>query len=76
VVLELPVGEPWFVRRRVDDTITLDELTGSDIAQYVGTMQRLRDLPVEVVHGGHEASFGRERLVEICNAYLKARSRD
>ena len=37
---------------------------------YVATMQRLRELPVQVVHGGHEASFGRERLVEICDAFL------
>jgi hypothetical protein len=33
-------------------------------------MHRLRALPVEVVHGGHEASFGRERLVELCDAYI------
>jgi glyoxylase-like metal-dependent hydrolase (beta-lactamase superfamily II) len=37
----------------------LDELDGSDIADYVATMQRLRSLPVSVVHGGHEPSFGR-----------------
>jgi glyoxylase-like metal-dependent hydrolase (beta-lactamase superfamily II) len=39
-------------------------------AAYVATMERLRELPVTVVHGGHEASFGRERLVEICDAFL------
>jgi glyoxylase-like metal-dependent hydrolase (beta-lactamase superfamily II) len=39
-------------------------------AAYVATMERLRELPVRVVHGGHEASFGRERLVEICDAFL------
>ncbi len=37
---------------------------------YVATMERLRALPVRVVHGGHEVSFGRERLVEICDAFL------
>jgi glyoxylase-like metal-dependent hydrolase (beta-lactamase superfamily II) len=57
----------------VYDGPLLDELTGSDIDQYLGTMRRLRDLPVEVVHGGHEPSFGRERLVQICNDYLMAR---
>jgi glyoxylase-like metal-dependent hydrolase (beta-lactamase superfamily II) len=51
----------------------LDELDGSDIEAYVGTMRRLRDLPVTVVHGGHEASFGRERLVEMCDQYIAAR---
>ena len=38
---------------------------------YAATMERLCELPVQVVHGGHEASFGRERLVEICDAFLK-----
>jgi hypothetical protein len=27
-----------------------------------------------VVHGGHEPSFGRDRLVEICDAYLAKRA--
>ena len=52
----------------------LDELDGCDIAAYVDTMRRLRELPVTVVHGGHEPSFGRDRLVELCDAYLQARS--
>ncbi|MEM9464712.1 MAG: MBL fold metallo-hydrolase [Actinomycetota bacterium] len=51
----------------------LDELDGSDVDDYVATIRRLRDLPVEVVHGGHEGSFGRERLLQICDAYLDAR---
>lgn len=52
----------------------LDEIEGSDIAAYVTTMRRLRELPVEIVHAGHEPSFGRERLVEICGEYLANRS--
>jgi glyoxylase-like metal-dependent hydrolase (beta-lactamase superfamily II) len=52
----------------------LDELDGCDIAAYVTTMRRLRELPVEVVHGGHEPSFGRARLVELCDAYLATRA--
>jgi glyoxylase-like metal-dependent hydrolase (beta-lactamase superfamily II) len=58
----------------VYDGPLLDELDGSDIDDYVATMRRLRDLPVTVVHGGHESSFGRPRLVEICDAYLAARA--
>jgi glyoxylase-like metal-dependent hydrolase (beta-lactamase superfamily II) len=50
----------------------LDQLAGSDVDDYVATMRRLRELPVTVVHGGHEASFGRARLVEICDTYLAA----
>jgi glyoxylase-like metal-dependent hydrolase (beta-lactamase superfamily II) len=52
----------------------LDELPGSDIAQYVATMRRLRDWPVTVVHGGHEPSFGRARLVALVDAYLERRA--
>lgn len=58
----------------VYDGPLLDELDGCDIGAYVTTMKRLRTLPVTVVHGGHEASFGRARLVELCDAYLEARS--
>lgn len=56
----------------VYDGPLLDGLQGSDVAAYVATMSRLRDLPVRVVHGGHERSFGRDRLIEICEAYLAA----
>jgi glyoxylase-like metal-dependent hydrolase (beta-lactamase superfamily II) len=53
----------------------LDELPGSDIDEYVATIRRLRDLPVAVVHGGHEPSFGRQRLVELADDYLAQRDR-
>ncbi|HWA49033.1 MAG TPA: MBL fold metallo-hydrolase [Dongiaceae bacterium] len=52
----------------------LDELPGSDIGAYVATMKRLRELPVDVVHAGHDPSFGRERLRELCDAYLEKRA--
>ena len=51
----------------------LDELPRSDIPTYLRTMQRLRDLPVSVVHAGHDPSFGRDRLREIADAYLRRR---
>ncbi|MDY7101609.1 MAG: MBL fold metallo-hydrolase [Actinomycetota bacterium] len=57
----------------VYDGPLLDELDGCDIDAYVATMRRLRDLPVTVVHGGHEPSFGRDRLVAICDDYLARR---
>ena len=60
----------------VYDGPLLDELEGSNIDDYVKTMERLRDLPVTAVHGGHEASFDRDRLVEICDAYLAARAEE
>jgi glyoxylase-like metal-dependent hydrolase (beta-lactamase superfamily II) len=58
----------------VYDGPLLDEIPGADIAVYVRTMKRLRELPVEVVHGGHDPSFGRARLVELVDAYLARRA--
>ena len=37
-------------------------------------MARLRELPVQIVHAGHDPSFGRDRLVELCDAYIRRRS--
>jgi glyoxylase-like metal-dependent hydrolase (beta-lactamase superfamily II) len=53
----------------------LDEIAGADIEAYVRTMERLRTLPVTVVHAGHDPSFGRQRLVELADAYLRRRRR-
>jgi glyoxylase-like metal-dependent hydrolase (beta-lactamase superfamily II) len=52
----------------------LDEIGGADIPTYVRTMKRLRELPVQVVHAGHDVSFGRERLVALADAYLAKRA--
>jgi glyoxylase-like metal-dependent hydrolase (beta-lactamase superfamily II) len=57
----------------VYDGPLIDQLPESDITAYIQTMKRLRELPVRVVHAGHEPSFGRERLHEIIDAYLKKR---
>jgi glyoxylase-like metal-dependent hydrolase (beta-lactamase superfamily II) len=57
----------------VYDGPLLDELDGSDVADYRATMARVRELPVTVVHAGHEPSFGRSRLVALCDAYLGQR---
>lgn len=57
----------------VYDGPLLDALPESDLVAYVATMKRLRELPVRVVHGGHEPSFGRERLIELVDAYLAVR---
>jgi glyoxylase-like metal-dependent hydrolase (beta-lactamase superfamily II) len=48
----------------------LDALNHSDIPTYIRTVERLRELPVTVVHAGHCPSFGRARLVELVDAYL------
>jgi glyoxylase-like metal-dependent hydrolase (beta-lactamase superfamily II) len=44
--------------------------TDSDIADYISSAERVRALPVRIVHGGHFASFGRARLVELCDAFI------
>ena len=54
----------------VYDGPLLDGFYDGYAEQYTATMERLRALPVDVVNGGHEASFGRDRLIELCDAYL------
>jgi glyoxylase-like metal-dependent hydrolase (beta-lactamase superfamily II) len=54
----------------------LDRLGHSNIADYIETMRRLRELPVRTVHAGHDPSFGRARLVELVDAYLARRDPD
>jgi glyoxylase-like metal-dependent hydrolase (beta-lactamase superfamily II) len=51
----------------------LDKLPDSSVAEYIATMKRLRSLPVTIVHGGHEPSFGRARMVALADAYLTSR---
>lgn len=51
----------------------IDTLPDSSVSHYLATMKRLRDVPAEIVHGGHEPSFGRERLLELVDAYLAER---
>jgi glyoxylase-like metal-dependent hydrolase (beta-lactamase superfamily II) len=53
----------------------LDELPTSDIPTYIRTMRRLRELPVSLVHAGHDPSFGRPRLLELVDSYLAERDR-
>ena len=53
----------------------LDELPESSIADYCMTMERLLDLPVTVVHAGHDPSFDRNRLGQLARAYLARRRR-
>jgi glyoxylase-like metal-dependent hydrolase (beta-lactamase superfamily II) len=54
--------------------ILLDELPESDIPDYVRSMQRLHEVPVRIVHGGHDDSFGRDRLLELIDGYVRTRA--
>ena len=37
---------------------------------YRESLQRLRELDVETIHGGHDRSFGKQRMLEIIDNYL------
>ena len=64
----------FFSGDAIYDGPLLDEIEGAEIDVYVRTMKRLRELPVRAVHAGHDPSFGRERLVELADAYLARRA--
>jgi glyoxylase-like metal-dependent hydrolase (beta-lactamase superfamily II) len=51
----------------------IDTLPESDAAAYVHTMERLRDLPAEVVYPGHGEPFGRDTLRRLAESYLRRR---
>jgi glyoxylase-like metal-dependent hydrolase (beta-lactamase superfamily II) len=51
----------------------LDELPGSDVDIYMKTMRRLLELPVSVVHAGHDPSFDGRRLRVLARQYLDRR---
>lgn len=55
------------------DGTLLDDLPDSNIPDYLSTMKRIRELPVSVVHGGHEPSFGRDRMIKLADAYIEWR---
>jgi glyoxylase-like metal-dependent hydrolase (beta-lactamase superfamily II) len=57
------------------DTAALDDpLFVEDEAAFVGSLERLRELPVELVAAGHSRTFGREELVELVDQELRART--
>lgn len=49
----------------------LDEIEGADKMAYAATMERLKQMPVNIVHGGHDSSFGKSRLHELIDQYLQ-----
>lgn len=54
----------------VYDGPLIEGTTPQEQAEYVVSMKRLYDLPVEVVHGGHFASYGRARHRNIIGDWL------
>jgi glyoxylase-like metal-dependent hydrolase (beta-lactamase superfamily II) len=48
----------------------IDDVYHSDRVDYALTMEKLRSLRVEIVHGGHFPSFGPVRYRQIIDEYL------
>ena len=48
----------------------IDDAYHSDVPAYVETLERLRALPVSVVHGGHFPSFGPVRYHQLIDDYV------
>ncbi|MFT5657889.1 MAG: glyoxylase-like metal-dependent hydrolase (beta-lactamase superfamily II) [Gammaproteobacteria bacterium] len=53
----------------------LDTGGDSNIEDYLKTMDRLQNLPVNAVHGGHDESFDRSRLKQITAEYIAHRGK-
>jgi glyoxylase-like metal-dependent hydrolase (beta-lactamase superfamily II) len=51
----------------------IDDAYHSDRNDYLATMNKLRTLPVSVVHGGHFPSFGATRFRQIIEEYCAGR---
>ncbi|WP_082845398.1 MBL fold metallo-hydrolase [Paraburkholderia caribensis] len=85
-VLHLPAHSPgsiglWdvttgtqFPGDAIYDGPLLDDIDGVDVSEYIRTLNRLRELPINVVHAGHNGSFGRKRLVQLVDIYLSKRT--
>lgn len=52
------------------DGLLIDNAWHSDAELLRHSLARLRELPVDIVHAGHEPSFGRERLHELIDTYM------
>lgn len=57
----------------VYDGPLIDDAYHSSLDDYEASLRRLVRLPVEAVHGGHFPSFGRARLIEVVDEYLRGR---
>jgi glyoxylase-like metal-dependent hydrolase (beta-lactamase superfamily II) len=48
----------------------IDDAYHSSVPDYVATFERLKQLPVQVVHGGHFPSFGPVRFRQLIDEYI------
>jgi glyoxylase-like metal-dependent hydrolase (beta-lactamase superfamily II) len=54
----------------VYDGPLIDDFHHSVVGDYLASMERLRRMPVRVVHAGHFDSFGRERFRALIDEYV------
>jgi glyoxylase-like metal-dependent hydrolase (beta-lactamase superfamily II) len=54
----------------VYDGPLIDDAYHSDVGAYLATLEKMRNLPVSVVHGGHFPSFGPTRYRQLIDEYL------
>jgi glyoxylase-like metal-dependent hydrolase (beta-lactamase superfamily II) len=66
-----PKSRTVFSGDAVYDGDLLDNLYHSDPETYRRTLERLRQLDAETFHGGHYPSFGKTRLNQIVEAYMR-----
>lgn len=57
-----------------EDEALLDQIRGASIADYVLSLERLRQLPIVTVFPGHGRPIDGRRLREICEDYITTRS--
>ncbi|MCZ6523367.1 MAG: MBL fold metallo-hydrolase [Alphaproteobacteria bacterium] len=70
IALWEPASAILFSGDAVYDGPLVDDAYHSDVDDYLATMERLRALPVRLVHGGHFPSFGRARFRELIEDYV------
>jgi glyoxylase-like metal-dependent hydrolase (beta-lactamase superfamily II) len=58
----------------LNDSPVFDEMNGADIASYVESMRRMRDLDVTMVRPGHDNSFDGDHMRDLIDAYLTLRA--
>jgi glyoxylase-like metal-dependent hydrolase (beta-lactamase superfamily II) len=54
----------------VYDGPLIDDAYHSDVGDYLKTLERMRELDVSIVHGGHFPSFGPTRYRQLVDEYL------
>lgn len=60
----------FFAGDAIYDGPLIHDGRAESVAAYLHALERLRALPVAIVHAGHDPSFGRERMMAICDDYL------